>query len=86
MQISVDSLSERLSLRKPIQRWHIGVSDWIVRIVFWFSFRTGNYWIVNQIISKKLHETDDEAMIYTTNLMDGLEQVIRYPFKLQVHF
>ena len=35
----------------------------------------GNYWIVNQILSKGLHNTDDECMTFTMNLMDKLEQV-----------
>ncbi|KAL1970517.1 hypothetical protein VTN77DRAFT_4161 [Rasamsonia byssochlamydoides] len=33
-----------------------------------------NYWIVNQIISKGLHNSDEEAIQYTTKLMDKLEQ------------
>ncbi|KAI9784789.1 MAG: hypothetical protein M1839_001519 [Geoglossum umbratile] len=33
------------------------------------------YWIVSQILSKKLHTADAEAMTYTTNLMDKLEQM-----------
>lgn len=36
---------------------------------------TGNYWIVNQIISKGLHNSDEEAVQFTTKLMDKLEQV-----------
>ena len=35
----------------------------------------GNYWIVNQIISKGLHNTDEECQMYTMGLMDKLEQV-----------
>jgi len=35
----------------------------------------GNYWIVNQILSKGLHNTNDECMTFTMNLMDKLEQV-----------
>lgn len=33
------------------------------------------YWIVNQIISKKLHEGDPETLEYTMPLMDKLEQI-----------
>ncbi|MCJ1242877.1 hypothetical protein MMC30_000073 [Trapelia coarctata] len=33
-----------------------------------------NYWIVNQILSKGLHTTDDESTTYTMGLMDKLEQ------------
>ncbi|MCJ1334795.1 hypothetical protein MMC09_000060 [Bachmanniomyces sp. S44760] len=33
-----------------------------------------NYWIVNQILSKELHNSDDESMTYTMTLMDRLEQ------------
>ncbi|MCJ1482740.1 hypothetical protein MMC06_002906 [Schaereria dolodes] len=33
-----------------------------------------NYWIVNQILSKGLHNSDDESMTYTMTLMDKLEQ------------
>lgn len=36
---------------------------------------TGYYWIVNQIVPRGLHQTDDECMVYTTHLMDKLEQV-----------
>ncbi|ROT39666.1 DUF605-domain-containing protein [Sodiomyces alkalinus F11] len=32
------------------------------------------YWVVNQILSKQLHTTDEESLNYTTNLMDRLEQ------------
>jgi vacuolar protein sorting-associated protein VTA1 len=34
----------------------------------------GNYWIVNQILSKGLHNADQESLAYTTTLMDRLEQ------------
>ncbi|KAH6663226.1 Vta1 like-domain-containing protein [Halenospora varia] len=33
------------------------------------------YWIVNQILSKGLHNGDNETLQYTTNLMDKLEQI-----------
>ncbi|KAL8872541.1 MAG: hypothetical protein Q9174_001847 [Haloplaca sp. 1 TL-2023] len=33
-----------------------------------------NYWIVNQLISKGLHNADDECTKYTTDLMDKLEK------------
>jgi len=33
------------------------------------------YWIVNQILSKGLHNGDAETLQYTTTLMDKLEQV-----------
>ncbi|RMZ78097.1 hypothetical protein DV737_g4022, partial [Chaetothyriales sp. CBS 132003] len=33
-----------------------------------------NYWIVNQILSKGLHETDQECLGYTSTLMDRLEK------------
>lgn len=36
---------------------------------------TGNFHIVNQIIERGLHNSDDEIKIYTTNLVDKLEQV-----------
>ncbi|KAK0734652.1 Vta1 like-domain-containing protein [Lasiosphaeria miniovina] len=32
------------------------------------------YWVVNQILAKQLHNSDDEIMQYTINLMDKLEQ------------
>lgn len=35
----------------------------------------GEYWVVNQILAKGLHNVDDESLSYTTNLMDRLEQV-----------
>lgn len=35
----------------------------------------GDYYIVNQILSKGLHTADDESMAYTTALMDKLEQI-----------
>ncbi|GJC90365.1 hypothetical protein ColLi_13203 [Colletotrichum liriopes] len=38
------------------------------------------YWVVNQILAKGLHNVDDESLSYTTNLMDRLEQV-RSPFE-----
>ena len=40
----------------------------------WLS-RSGNYWIVNQILAKGLHTSDDESTTYTMGLMDKLEQV-----------
>lgn len=36
---------------------------------------TGEYWIVNQILSRGLHNGDNETLQYTTTLMDKLEQV-----------
>ncbi|KAK2798460.1 hypothetical protein FQN51_007723 [Onygenales sp. PD_10] len=33
-----------------------------------------NYWIVNQILAKGLHNSDSECLKYTTDLMDKLEQ------------
>ncbi|KAG0651928.1 vacuolar sorting-associated [Hyphodiscus hymeniophilus] len=33
------------------------------------------YWIVNQILSKGLHNGDNETLTYTTTLMDKLEQI-----------
>ncbi|POS87406.1 hypothetical protein EPUL_000661 [Erysiphe pulchra] len=33
------------------------------------------YWIVNQILSKGLHNGDPETLEFTTNLMDKLEQI-----------
>ncbi|KIW23078.1 hypothetical protein, variant 1 [Cladophialophora immunda] len=32
------------------------------------------YWIVNQILSKGLHNADQESLVYTTTLMDKLEK------------
>ncbi|KIW83431.1 hypothetical protein Z517_02676 [Fonsecaea pedrosoi CBS 271.37] len=32
------------------------------------------YWIVNQILSKGLHNADEESLVYTTTLMDKLEK------------
>ncbi|KAI4266788.1 MAG: hypothetical protein L6R38_008548 [Xanthoria sp. 2 TBL-2021] len=34
-----------------------------------------NYWIVNQLISKGLHNVDDECTRYTTDLVDKLERI-----------
>ncbi|MCJ1289717.1 hypothetical protein MMC34_001250 [Xylographa carneopallida] len=34
-----------------------------------------NYWIVNQILAKGLHTSDDESTTYTMGLMDKLEQM-----------
>ena len=39
--------------------------------------RIGNYWIVNQLISKGLHNVNDECTRYTTELMDKLERVFQ---------
>lgn len=35
----------------------------------------GNFHIVNQIIERGLHNSDDEIKTYTTDLVDKLEQV-----------
>lgn len=35
----------------------------------------GEYFIVNQVLSKGLHNADQECLVYTTSLMDKLEQV-----------
>ncbi|KAF9872588.1 hypothetical protein CkaCkLH20_10085 [Colletotrichum karsti] len=32
------------------------------------------YWVINQILAKQLHNVDDESLSYTTNLMDRLEK------------
>lgn len=34
----------------------------------------GDYWAVNQILSKNLHNADEQCLKYTTELMDKLEQ------------
>lgn len=34
-----------------------------------------NYWIVQQILAKGLHDKDQESLIYTTSIMDQLEKV-----------
>lgn len=39
-------------------------------IAYW-----ANYWIAQQILQKGLHSVDEEALEYTTNLMDKLEKV-----------
>lgn len=44
-----------------------------------FTNATGNFHIVNQIIERGLHTSDEEIKIYTTNLVDKLEQVCRKP-------
>ncbi|WDK10756.1 hypothetical protein CGRA01v4_02035 [Colletotrichum graminicola] len=41
-------------------------------ITYWCT--AGEYWVVNQILAKGLHNVDDESLSYTTNLMDRLEQ------------
>ncbi|KAL1878132.1 hypothetical protein VTK73DRAFT_8012 [Phialemonium thermophilum] len=32
------------------------------------------YWVVNQVLAKQLHATDEQILAYTTHLMDKLEQ------------
>ncbi|KAH0553444.1 hypothetical protein GP486_006487 [Trichoglossum hirsutum] len=39
------------------------------------DFSPGYYWVVSQILSKKLHTTDAESMAYTTDMMDKLEHI-----------
>lgn len=39
-------------------------------IAYW-----ANYWVAQQILQKGLHSADEEALVYTTNLMDKLEKV-----------
>lgn len=39
------------------------------------TVNTGNFYIVNQIIERGLHTSDDEVKLYTTDLVDKLEQV-----------
>ena len=39
------------------------------------SLWTGEYWVVNQILAKQLHNADDDCLNYTMALMDQLEQV-----------
>ena len=41
----------------------------------WCRPLAGSYWIVNQILAKGLHNSDDESLKYTTDLMDKLEKV-----------
>jgi vacuolar protein sorting-associated protein VTA1 len=36
---------------------------------------TGDYYMVNQILSKGLHSADQACLQYTTTLMDKLEKV-----------
>ena len=42
----------------------------------------GYYWIVNKILSKQLHLTDNETRAYTADLMDRLE---KYRLELKDH-
>lgn len=35
----------------------------------------GEYWVVNQILAKQLHNTDSNILDYTMKLMDKLEEV-----------
>lgn len=35
----------------------------------------GEYWIANQILTRGLHNGDDETLQYTTELMDKLERI-----------
>ncbi|KAK3335887.1 Vta1 like-domain-containing protein [Cercophora scortea] len=38
------------------------------------------YWVVNQILAKQLHTTGEDVLLYTTSLMDKLEQTkAEYP-------
>ena len=37
--------------------------------------REGEYYAVNQILAKQLHNADEECLGYTTALMDKLEKV-----------
>ena len=37
----------------------------------------GDYWIVNKILTKGLHNVDSDCLQYTTTMMDKLEQVRR---------
>jgi vacuolar protein sorting-associated protein VTA1 len=39
------------------------------------TLKLGDYWIVNQILSKGLHNADQECLEYTTHMMDKLEKV-----------
>lgn len=42
--------------------------------------------MVNQILNKGLHTSDDESMAYTTNLMDKLEQTkSTFPEEAAIH-
>lgn len=47
----------------------------VVTLANTITIDAGNYWVVNQIISKGLHSTDAESTQYTTDLMDKLERV-----------
>ena len=49
---------------------HLGVSR-----LSELNQRLGDYWIANQILSKGLHNSDDDALRYTMGLMDKLEKV-----------
>jgi hypothetical protein len=35
----------------------------------------GDYWVVNQILAKQLHNADEECLQFTTTMMDQLEQM-----------
>ena len=65
----------QVNWRKQGQRWHIGVGDRLPQTLGSSDSAEGNYWIVEQIISKGLHQADEESKSYTMQLMDKLEQV-----------
>lgn len=58
---------------KPVVAYWCKIA--VVNFAFLIDVSTGNYWIVQQIIAKGLHQADDDCKTYTMNLMDKLEQV-----------
>lgn len=77
--ISDDLPYERRKLRRRNRWWPIGVSvyppppRWNSELIVVNGI--GHFHIVNQIIERGLHNSDDEVKIYTTNLVERLEQV-----------
>lgn len=52
---------------------HRVVCDWIQNKRV--DSAAGEYWVVNQILAKGLHNSDGDILNYTTSLMDKLEKV-----------
>ncbi|KAI1497004.1 DUF605-domain-containing protein [Biscogniauxia marginata] len=68
-----------MAVNIPAKLKQAGITPFVVRaaqlesakpvIAYWCQ-----YWVVNQILAKQLHNADQECLHFTTNLMDKLEQ------------
>lgn len=67
--------ASQLEKAKPIISYYCQSPSGIPNLKSLLTGVSGKFWIVNHILSRNLHATNEDCLGYTTNLMEQLEQV-----------